>query len=243
MSNKKKYILIGIGVFLLISLLSSMCSGGSEEVAPKELILKPAQTEIKGDLKGCYEVVDKNYKVKFATKSYENDVITVELKRTAEPLPYDRKNVVIFPEASESTAENCAGFGVEILNADGDVIDKKNANATPYSWDEMTTALQLLTDDTATIQFHFDNLDEAASFRVTSIVMENEELKAAQAKAEAKKDDDSLIESLTGLAKEAAKLDSDDDDLEDLEKEAEIALKAADKTLELAGKMLDVLGD
>lgn len=245
MSNKKKYILIGIGVFLLISLLSSMCSGGSEEVVQKELILKPAQTEIKGDLKGCYEVVDKNYKVKFATKSYENDVITVELKRTAEPLPYDRKNVVIFPEASKSTAENCAGFGVEILNADGDVIDKKNANATPYSWDEMTTALQLVTDDTATIQFHFDNLNEAASFRVTSIVMENEELKAAQAKAEAKakKDDDSLIESLTGLAKEAAKLDYDDDDLEDLEKEAELALKAADKTLELAGKMLDVLGD
>ncbi|MBR5595436.1 MAG: hypothetical protein IKW47_04035 [Alistipes sp.] len=245
MSNKKKYILIGIGVFLLISLLSSMCSGGSEEVAKKEVILRPAQTEIKGDLKGCYEVVDKNYKVKFATKSYENDVITVELKRTAEPLPYDRKNVVIFPEASKSTAENCAGFGVEILNADGDVIDKKNANATPYSWDEMTTALQLVTDDTATIQFHFDNLNEAASFRVTSIVMENEELKAAQAKAEAKakKDDDSLIESLTGLAKEAAKLDYDDDDLEDLEKEAELALKAADKTLELAGKMLDVLED
>ena len=44
MSNKKKYILIGIGVVLLISLLSSMCSGGSEKVAPKELILKPAQT-------------------------------------------------------------------------------------------------------------------------------------------------------------------------------------------------------
>lgn len=253
MSNKKKYILIGIGVVLLISLLSSMCSGGSEKVAPKELILKPAQTEIKGDLKGCYEVVDKNYKVKFATKSYENDVITVELKRTAEPLPYDRKNVVIFPEASKSTAENCAGFGVEILNADGDVIDKKNANATPYSWDEMTTALQLLTDDTATIQFHFDNLNEAASFRVTSIVMENEELKAAQAKAEAKakaeaeakakEGDDSLIESLTDLAKETAKLDYDDDDLEVLEKEAELALKAADKTLQLAGKMLDVLGN
>lgn len=211
----------------------------------KELVLRPAQTEIKGDLKGCYEVVDKNYKVKFARKSYENDVITVELKRTAQPLPYDRKNVVIFPEASKSTAENCAGFGVEILNADGDVIDKKNANATPYSWDEMTTALQLVTDDTATIQFHFDNLNEAASFRVTSIVMENEELKAAQAKAEAKakKDDDSLIESLTGLAKEAIDYDDDDlEDLEELEKEAEAALKVAGKTMKLAGKALDILG-
>ena len=212
----------------------------------KELVLRPAQTEIKGDLKGCYEVVDKNYKVKFARKSYENDVITVELKRTAQPLPYDRKNVVIFPEASKSTAENCAGFGVEILNADGDVIEKKNANATPYSWDEMTTALQLVTDDTATIQFHFDNLNEAASFRVTSIVMENEELKASKAKAEAKakkNDDDSLIGSLADLAKEAIDYDDDDlEDLEELEKEAEAALKVAGKTMKLAGKALDILG-
>ena len=251
MSKKARYIVIGIGVFLLLSLFSVDCGGNStEQVAPavvKELTLKPAQTEIKGDLKGCYEVVDKNYKVKFATKSYERDIITVELKRTDKQLPYDRKNVVIFPEAKESTAENCAGFGIEILNADGDVIDKVNANATPYSWDEMTAALQLVTDDTTTIDFRFESLDEAASFRVTSIVMENEELKKAETKKtekEAKKaekdDEGSVLKSLTNLAKEAIDLDADDD-LEQLEKDAETALKVADKTMKLAGKMLDVL--
>lgn len=126
MSKKKKYILIGIGVIILIGLLSTI--GGNdkseEQQEQKELILKAAQTEIKGDLKGCYEVVDKDYKVKFAQKSYENDVITVELKRTNKELPYKRDNVVIFPEADESSAEYCAGFGIEILNVDGDVIDK-----------------------------------------------------------------------------------------------------------------------
>ena len=88
MSKKKKYILIGIGVIILIGLLSTI--GGNdkseEQQEQKELILKAAQTEIKGDLKGCYEVVDKDYKVKFAQKSYENDVITVELKRTNKEL-------------------------------------------------------------------------------------------------------------------------------------------------------------
>ena len=54
MSNKKKYILIGIGVVVLISLFSNI--GGNEETTtqePKELIIKAAQTAIKGDLKGC----------------------------------------------------------------------------------------------------------------------------------------------------------------------------------------------
>ena len=65
MSNKKKLILIGVGVIILISLLSNI--GGNSDSTPQEpreeLILKAAQTEIKGDLKGCYEIVDKNYKV------------------------------------------------------------------------------------------------------------------------------------------------------------------------------------
>ena len=159
MSNKKKYILIGIGVVVLISLFSNI--GGNEETTtqePKELIIKAAQTAIKGDLKGCYEVVDKNYRVKFAQKSYESDIVTVELLRTSQQLPYDRKNVVIYPEADESSAENCAGFGIEILDAYGDVIEKINANATPYSWDEMTAALQLLPEETTTIAFHLDDL-------------------------------------------------------------------------------------
>ena len=49
------------------SMLLCSCGGGSSsssesnaEEAPKEHILKAAQTEIKGDLKGCYELVDKN---------------------------------------------------------------------------------------------------------------------------------------------------------------------------------------
>lgn len=234
MSNKKKYILIGIGAIILISLLSNIGGSNNSTIQePKELILKVAQTEVKGDLKGCYEVVDKNYKVKFAQKSYENDVVNIELKRTNNELPYDRKNVVIFPEADESSADNCAGFGIEILNADGEVIDKKNAKATPYSWDEMTAALQLLPEETATIAFHFDDLTEAVSFRITSLIQKNEKQKSSLG---------TEVESLVDMVKETSKL-NDDEDLKKAQEDAEKALKMVGETMELTKKMIDVIGN
>ena len=229
MSKTKKYILWGIGIFILLSLIPNC--GGSDETEvqeKKELILKVDQRKIKGDLKECFEVVDKDYRVKFAKKSYEDDLVTVELKRTSKNLPYDRKDVTIFPGAEKSSANNCAGFGIEILDANGDVIDKKTPQATPYSWDEMTAALQLLPDETTTIQFHFDNLSDAVSFRVTSIVAKNEERKS-NAKASAKSSVNTLIE--------AAEDYDYDADLEDAEK----ALKTAGKAMEATGKMLDAL--
>ena len=235
MSKTKKYILIGVGVIVLISILSNI--GGSDNsnvtaTEKKELVLKAAQTEVKGDLKGCFEVVDKNYKVKFAQRSYENDIITVELKRTSKELPYERDNVVIFPEGKESSADKCAGFGVEILNADGDVIDKINAKATPYSWDEMTAALQLLPDETSTIAFHFDNLSEAASFRVTSLVLKNDERKTEIDKKAGK-----LIDQVSDIVEMA-----ESQDLEKAQEDAEKALQMAGETMKLAGKMLDAMG-
>ncbi len=210
------------------SMLLCSCGGGSSsssnaEEAPQEHILKAAQTEIKGDLKGCYELVDKNYKVKFAKKSYESDVVTVELKRTSKDLPYDRKNVVIFPEGKESSAEFCAGFGIEILDENGDVIEKQNANSNPYSWDEMTAALQLLEDETTTIAFHMEDLSKAVSFRITSLVQPNEERKTAMG-------------SLVDAAKSAAEIS--DADVEDAEK----AMKVAGEAMDAATKMLDALG-
>lgn len=218
MNNKTKYILIGVGAIILLLLLFSNVGGGdntdTNSKEAKELILEADQTEIKGDLKGCYEVVDKNYRVKFAQKSYENDVIMVELLRTSKELPYDRKDVVIFPKADESSARNCAGFGIEVLDAYGDVIAKKSANSNPYSWDEMTAALQLLPDETTTIAFHFDDLSKAVSFRVTSLVAKNEKRKTSL-----NKEMDGLVDGISSLIDEAA----DDDAIDDAKEAIEVS--------------------
>lgn len=224
-------------ILLSVVLFLASCGGNGKPAAEvkKNVVLKVAQTEVKGDLKGCYEVVDKDYKVNFATVSYERDFVRVEIKRTSQQLPYDRKDVVIFPEAAESSAANCAGFGIEILDANGDVIDKANAKETPYSWDEVTEALQLLPDETATIQFRFDDLSEAASFRVTSIVEKNEKRGNSVA---------SDVDALFGIAEETVRLSkelSDDIDIKEAQEDAKEALEIAGKAMESAEKMFDAL--
>ena len=210
------------------SMLLCSCGGGSSsssnaEEAPQEHILKVAQTEIKGDLKGCYELVDKNYKIK--PTEYRNEIL-VELKRTSKDLPYDRKNVVIFDDAKKSSAEFCAGFGFELLDENGDVIYKHDATRESYVDDkDLTAALQLLPDETTTIRYRLEDEDivGAVSIRILSIVQPNEERKTAMG-------------SLVDAAKSAAEIS--DADVEDAEK----AMKVAGEAMDAASKMLDALG-
>ena len=108
-------------------------------------------------------------------------------------------------------------------NISADVIEKQNANSNPYSWDEMTAALQLLEDETTTIAFHMEDLSKAVSFRITSLVQPNEERKTAMG-------------SLVDAAKSAAEIS--DADVEDAEK----AMKVAGEAMDAASKMLDALG-
>ena len=231
-------------VMLFVASLFASCGGASKapEVA-KEVFLKPAQTEIKGDLKGCYEVVDKNYKVKFAQKSYESDVVTVELLRTTKEFLCDRDDVVIFPEAKKSSAAYCAGLGIEILDENGDVIDKISPKATPYSWNAMTDVLRLLPEETATIEFHFDDLSKAVAFRVTSIVQKNEDRTLTNV---AKKGDDidnavAGLEAMMGVVDDAVELSKDLNDVGELYKTQKEAMETAGKAMETAGKMFDAL--
>ena len=113
------------------------------------------------------------------------------------------------------------------------VIDKINAKATPYSWDEMTAALQLLSDETATIAFRFNDLSEAVSFRVTSIVEKNEKRKTSIS---------SEVDALMEVANEAAKL-TNDVNLKKAQNDAEEALNVANQAVKTAGKMLETLDD
>ena len=169
-----------LAISMTVAVLTSCgCSGETKnettDPVQKEVVLKAAQTELKGDLKGCFEVVDKNYKVKFGEHSFSKDIVVVELKRTSKGLPYDRKDVVLLHEAEESSASVCASFGIEILDENGDVVEKLNANENNlYSYDDMTAALQLLPDETVTIAFHLDDLSKGATFRVLSLVQPNE---------------------------------------------------------------------
>lgn len=202
----------------LVTLILTSC--GSSE-APKPIIVEPAQLEIKGDLKGSFEVVDKKFKV---YKEYNSYVVQVELKRTEAELPYDRKDITIYPEAKESNKSNIAGFGIEVLDSLGTVIAKIEANANPYSWDEMKAALQLLPGETATINFHiYDSLYGATKYRVTSLVESNTNVKSSKGVVE-----EFIDEAFDEAEKEAAENIKD-------------AVETTKDLIEVEKKLLDLL--
>lgn len=196
----------------IIAFAFASCGGNSSnsekasesETAQKEHVVKPTQTEIKGDLKGYFETVDKETPI---TKDMSANVISVEIKRTEKELPFDRKDVTIFPEADDSEKSYVAGFGIEVLDDKDNVIAKAEANSTPYSWDEMKASLQTLPGETATIKFHFyDDLSKASSYRILSTLEKNEKKVKEKSKA------DKLLDKAVDKAVEKA--DEIEDDIE-----------------------------
>ena len=196
----------------IIAFAFASCGGNSSnsekasesETAQKEHVVKPTQTEIKGDLKGYFEAVDKETPI---TKDMSANVISVEIKRTEKELPFDRKDVTIFPEADDSEKSYVAGFGIEVLDDKDNVIAKVEANSTPYSWDEMKASLQTLPGETATIKFRFyDDLSKASSYRILSTLEKNEKKVKEKSKA------DKLLDKAVDKAVEKA--DEIEDDIE-----------------------------
>ena len=81
---KKKIVIVG-AIIIVIAALFAMC-GGDGNSNDSVSSLKPDGVELKGDLKGCFEVVDKEYKL---LEDGLYPVICVELKRTSTALPFN----------------------------------------------------------------------------------------------------------------------------------------------------------
>lgn len=163
-------------------LLATSCGGSSDgnneeqNKLAESVTVKPSQTEVKGDLKGCFEVVDRSYD---ATVKRYFSVLSVELKRTSKELPYDRDNVADFNKMGDGSTDYCAGFGLELLDANGGVVDVKAANSYNSYSDDQISVLRLLPDDTAIARFEIDSdkMAKAVSFRIISSLMPNKKEK------------------------------------------------------------------
>ncbi len=212
---------------LFAAVLLTGCGGESKKEATVEeepTKLSAAQTELKGDLKGCYEVVEKEYKLKY--ESYYGDIISVELKRTDKALPFDADKVDVFSNESSTDKTMLVGFGIEFLDEDGDVLDVIQPSDWSYSSKDVISLFGLQTDDTGIIRWKVDKDIKPVKFRITSLT------KAHTPKA---KESDALDKAIEKA------LDTDDSDvkenLDDVKKAAEATKKAA----EAGAALLDLL--
>lgn len=219
---------IGIGVVVLIGILSQCGGSDGETSTPKTM--KPAQVEVKGDLKGCYEVVDREYKIN--SDGYSR-LVSVELKRTDKELPFSVEEIDVFDNEKTTQKTLLVGFGIEMLDSIGDVIDVRQPTMSSYSDDDILSILNLKPGDTGIIRWSVDG--SPVKFRITSIVKTHD--------PSAVKEDlfDKAVDKILEEDDESKEDAAEDENLDEDLKNAEKAMDAAQKVLETEKELFELL--
>ena len=167
---------LSIAMICVVALVAASCGGGGEkksntkqtaEQAPVEQKIKPSTTNVSGDMRGCFNVVDREYKV----KDDWGKTVVVTLERTDKELPFDFKEYEIASYGTYSTVETLTivGFSAEFYDEDGDVVAKTGLDS-PYSHEEAPALVELEEGETGTITFSiYGDAKEIASIKTFKI--------------------------------------------------------------------------
>lgn len=118
-------------VFAVLAICVASCGGKKGSNDSEQIIVKPIETTVSGDMEGCFTVVDKEYKT---TGAWANGIITVELERTDQELPFELNGRELLPFSTSNASANVqVGFGIEFLDADGNIVDKVSADGSGIS--------------------------------------------------------------------------------------------------------------
>ena len=130
--------------------------------------LKPEKKDVAGPLHDFFEVVERTYKT-------NDGVLNVELKRISEGFPEpwtEGMEVGYYGGCCEP------GFYLELIDADGDIVDRYETNVV-YSRHELTALAELNEGETAVLGFSVNGSENAVGFRIGSSFkvhpLENEE--------------------------------------------------------------------
>lgn len=181
--NFKKDFIGKVGAGLLCALFSAglVACGGSGSSSNGNYT--PETTSVKGDLSDYFEVVEKEYAftdIHNTVGGDEHTTIFVELKRTDKDLNFDPKTTRLLGKYIEdkSGLTGLAGFGIEVLDKDGNVISKVAASSGNLgkggtyegTEQEMKEAINLKPGETATIRCDLYNPKgkKGVKFRITS---------------------------------------------------------------------------
>lgn len=150
--------------------------GSSSSKKQVEVKIKPTTTAVSGLMSGCFEVVDREYKLKGDSWGLGGEVI-VTIKRTDKALPFDvNGEVVAYGTCCTDRDYITVGFGCEFYDADGDIVEKKDFDYL-YSHEESVNIVRLPEGETATITYSLyanaEELEKITSFKVTSSYANN----------------------------------------------------------------------
>lgn len=161
----KKVFYVTLATVCLIS------CGGKKESSNEAIVLTPETSHIKGDLCDYFSVVDKEYTV--TKDQYGGSMVAIEICRDGGSDYTFPKGVKPYGFHGQSITGN-AGFGIEILDENGNVIKKSSPTTGGlggmYSHDDMIEALKLDFLETCIVRWQFDfaSDEKPTQFRLTS---------------------------------------------------------------------------
>lgn len=159
---------------LLAGLMPLTSCGGKTEKKDDTIKVKPATTEVSGPLGEYFTVVDREYTAKL--EEFTGGVIAIEIKRNDDNLemPWASEDVMVYSYSAFSASRYVqVGFGIEFLDADGNIVGKTSPSGSglsgSYDPDECVELVKLRPGQTGSIRFHVDEeCVNAVSFRISS---------------------------------------------------------------------------
>jgi O6-methylguanine-DNA--protein-cysteine methyltransferase len=142
----------------------------------KDITLTPESTEVKGDLKEYFTVVDKQFIVKYDEKGIFNKyIISIELQRTDVPFKFNTEGIEPMGTYGQSVNGNF-GIGLELRDKDGNIVNTWSPTATGfsgvYSHDDLSNLLRLESGETGQVRWSYDGFkdrkDKEFTFKVSS---------------------------------------------------------------------------
>ena len=140
--------------FIALAVLTATVSLFSCE-SKKQPTMTPQSTELSGDLKDYFEVVDKEITAGDDSWSLWN----IELKRTDKPFPWEEDvTMANFNDFYSDGRTYCkVGFGLETFDKDGNLVGKRAATACgllgPYSSQDVLDLMKLQPGETGFIRW------------------------------------------------------------------------------------------
>jgi hypothetical protein len=152
----------------------------------KDAILTPETTNLRGDLKEYFTVVDKQYTVKYDDENFGGKyMISIELQRTDVPFAFDTKGLEPVGTFGQGVRGNY-GIGIDIMDADGNIALSWSPTADGlsgvYSNDDLENLFTLESGETGRVRWTTSDFEKYDNKNFTFKVSSSLSVKECSAK-------------------------------------------------------------
>lgn len=201
---KRNNLVIGTLVFLCAASMLTLSSCSKS----KDATLTPQSTNVQGDLRDYFTVVDRSYVVKYDENGWSPYLISIELQRTDKEFAFDKEGIEPVGYSGQGVKGNF-GIGIEVYDATSNLVMTSSASAGGlsgvYSGDDLINLFTLGAGETGFVRWTTDEFEDydpkEFTFKITSYLEMNQQTNGSFSSQSSYSDDyDDLSDAIEEVA-------------------------------------------